>query len=80
MFKINPIDYKKLVKIFEKVGFIISRTSGDHIIMIKKGIHRPLVIPKKKQIPIFIILNNLKVAGISKEEYRLLFKKWRNSD
>lgn len=75
MSKITPISYKKLIKLFELAGFIESRTSGDHIIMRKKGIPRPLVIPKKKNIPVFIIFNNLRVARISKEEYKALSEK-----
>ena len=50
--KIVPIHYKTLVKIFELEGFIVKRTKGDHIIMTKAGIKRPLVIKSSpKQVP-----------------------------
>jgi len=42
--KITPIHYEVLIKIFELDGFIISRKKGDHIIMTKPEIKRPLVI------------------------------------
>lgn len=74
MSKIKPIHYKKLVLFFEKNGFIYDRTEGDHLIFIKKGVLRPIVIPMYSEIPIFIILNNLKSAQIDQMQYRIFFK------
>lgn len=74
--RITPIHYRKLAKVFEKKGFVHLRTEGDHLIYDKEGISRPVVIPKYKEIPEFIILNNLKIAGITRKEYfKLLSKK-----
>ena len=73
--RITPIHYRKLAKIFEKKGFELLRTEGDHLIYDKKGILRPVVIPKYKEVPEFIILNNLKTAGISRKEYFKLLNK-----
>ncbi len=60
-------------KIFERFllecGCEFKREKGDHKIYWKKGIKRPIVIPRYSALPTFIILNNLKVLGISKEEY-----------
>lgn len=75
MFKITPIHYKKLVRIFELEGFQYKRTKGDHLIYNKPGISRPIVIPKYKEIPVFVIKNNLSSAGISRERYIELLKK-----
>lgn len=75
MRKITPIHYKKLVRIFEIEGFQHKRTKGDHLIYSKPGISRPIVIPKYKEIPVFVIKNNLKSAGISRERYIELLKK-----
>lgn len=73
--KINPIDYKTLQKVFELSGFIHIRTKGDHLIFQKDNILRPVVIPKYKQVPIFIIKNNLRIAEISNEKYFKVLKK-----
>ena len=35
----------------------------------KRGILRPIVIPKYKNIPVFIIKNNLRSSGISRDSY-----------
>ncbi|KKQ34959.1 MAG: hypothetical protein US50_C0030G0016 [Candidatus Nomurabacteria bacterium GW2011_GWB1_37_5] len=67
--KISPVDYKKLAKIFEYCGFKLDRIEGDHLIYIKSGTKRPVVIPMYKNIPVFIIKNNIKTAGISREDY-----------
>lgn len=67
--KIATIHYKKLVRIFEKKGFVFDRQEGDHLIYVRTDIKRPIVIPTYKSVPVFIILNNLKTAGISRTEY-----------
>lgn len=72
--RITPVHYKKLAKVFEKIGFVHTRTKGDHLIYNKPGILRPIVIPLYKAIPEFIILKNLKTAGITRKEYLKLLK------
>jgi predicted RNA binding protein YcfA (HicA-like mRNA interferase family) len=67
--RITPISYKKLCKIFELEGFKLLRQKGDHLVYIKKGILRPVVIPRHENIPEFIIKNNLKDGRISRERY-----------
>lgn len=71
--KMNPVHYRLLIGIFEKVGFIYSRTKGDHMIFVKPGIIRALVIPMYENVPVFIIQNLLRTSGMTREEYfRLL--------
>jgi predicted RNA binding protein YcfA (HicA-like mRNA interferase family) len=50
-------------------GCVFKREKGDHRIYWKKDIQRPIVIPRDTSLPAFIILNNLRVLGISREEY-----------
>lgn len=68
--RITPIHYKKLVKVFEYLNFRLDRQEGDHLIYVKNGIKRPVVIPMYDDVPIFIIKNDLKSAGISRSEYQ----------
>lgn len=75
MSKIVPLDYKKLVKIFEIDGFKIVRQKGDHLILTKADVPRPLVIPMYKDVPVFVIKNNLNVAEITRERYFELLQK-----
>lgn len=69
MLKITPISFKRLVCIFEKVGFKYSRTKGDHLVYVKAGCARPLVIPKYEEVPVFIIKNLLRTSSIDREKY-----------
>ncbi len=73
--KISPVHYKKLVRVFEKKGFMFDRQAGDHLVYVRDDVKRPIVIPTYSQVPVFIILNDLKTAGISRKEYLALLKK-----
>ena len=65
----RPVSWRQMVSVFERLGFRIHRTKGDHIIMVKPGVHRPVVVPKYKAIGSDIILSNCRTAGISKAEF-----------
>jgi predicted RNA binding protein YcfA (HicA-like mRNA interferase family) len=67
--KFSPVSYKKLVEIFQAEGFVCVRTEGDHIVFTKAGVIRPVVIPKYAAVPVFIVKNNLKTGGISRDRY-----------
>ena len=73
MSHIAPVHFKKLVRVFELSGFVLDRREGDHLVYVKESAKRPVVIPTYKQVPVFIIKNNLRSARISREEnFRLL--------
>jgi predicted RNA binding protein YcfA (HicA-like mRNA interferase family) len=67
--KVNPVSYKRLVRVFEAEGFRCVREEGDHMVFTKSGVLRPVVIPKYAAVPVFIIKNNLRTAGVSRERY-----------
>jgi predicted RNA binding protein YcfA (HicA-like mRNA interferase family) len=67
--KISPIDWKDLAKFFESEGWVLNRIKGDHLVYIKEGLFRPVVIPKHKEIAVFIIVNNLNTAKISRDTF-----------
>jgi predicted RNA binding protein YcfA (HicA-like mRNA interferase family) len=67
--KISPVHYRKLLRVFEKAGFKVIREEGDHLILTKNGILRPVIIPKYSSVPVFIIKNNLRTGGLSRENY-----------
>jgi predicted RNA binding protein YcfA (HicA-like mRNA interferase family) len=56
-------------KIFEAAGCTYVRTQGDHLVYHYPGAKRPIVIPKYKEVPVFIIKNNMKIIGMSVEKY-----------
>jgi len=67
--RLTAIHWKKLVCIFKKAGFKEERQSGDHIILVKTGVLRPIVIPKQSELGIDIIKSNMRTAGMSREDY-----------
>jgi predicted RNA binding protein YcfA (HicA-like mRNA interferase family) len=71
--KIVPVDWRILEKIFLRAGFQFKRQEGSHRAYVKTGVARPVIIPTYTEIPVFIIRNNLKTAGLSRDDYfRLL--------
>lgn len=67
--KFSPLHYRRLVRVFEAEGFRLVREEGDHMIFTKAGIVRPVVIPKYSAVPVFIIKNNLRTAGMTRERF-----------
>jgi len=67
--KISPIPARKLMRVFERAGFSCVRIEGDHYVYTKDGVARPIVIPDWREIPVFIIKNNLRSANINRKEY-----------
>ncbi len=68
--RITPIHYRRLVKVFESDGFTLKRQKGDHLVLTKPRVKRPVVIKKgSKEVPVTHILTNLHTAGINRERY-----------
>ncbi len=68
--KITPIRYEILIKIFKRDGFIVKRKKGDHIIMTKAGIKRPLIIKTSpRSVPVTHIRTNMTTAGMTRERF-----------
>lgn len=67
--RLRPVSFKQLVRVFEADGFRLAREEGDHMVFTKPGVVRPIVIPRYASVPVFIIKNNLRSAGMSRERY-----------
>jgi predicted RNA binding protein YcfA (HicA-like mRNA interferase family) len=66
---IKPTTYQVQIKIFEAAGCQYLRTQGDHLVYAYPGATRPVVIPKYQEVPVFIIKNNMKVIGLTRDQY-----------
>ena len=64
----RPVDWKKLVSLCEGEGCVFDRERGDHYIMTKPGLARPIVIPKKKDLAEDITLSIGRTLGLSKKQ------------
>jgi predicted RNA binding protein YcfA (HicA-like mRNA interferase family) len=68
--KILPIHYSLLIRVFEHDGFSIRRRKGDHVIMTKQGINRPLMTKTSpKSVRVTHIRITMTTAGMSRERY-----------
>ncbi|HEY3855517.1 MAG TPA: type II toxin-antitoxin system HicA family toxin [Verrucomicrobiae bacterium] len=67
--RFTPQHWRKLEAVFLAAGFAFDRQEGSHRSYVKSGVPRPIVIPTYKEVPVFIIRNNLKTAGISRDQY-----------
>jgi predicted RNA binding protein YcfA (HicA-like mRNA interferase family) len=67
--RIVPIHYRRLVRVLQLEGFVLSRERGDHMVFTKPGVDRPAVVPRYDPLPVFIIKNILRTARISRERY-----------
>ena len=69
MAHLTPISWKRFEKFLLFVGCNLTRIKGDHRIYWRDGLQRPVVIPIEIDLPVFVIRNNLRILGISPEEY-----------
>lgn len=67
--RIVPVHWKILEKVFLLAGFRFVRQEGSHRSYVKEGVIRPVVIPTYDEVPVSIIRNNLKTAGIGRDQY-----------
>jgi predicted RNA binding protein YcfA (HicA-like mRNA interferase family) len=58
-----------LARVFEADGFRCIREEGDHMVFTKPGVIRPVIIPKYASVPVFIVKNNLRTSGMSRERH-----------
>lgn len=69
MGKIGSIHWRKFEKFLLSVGCEFKREKGDHRVYWKAGIARPIIVPRDTELPAFIVLNNLRVLSVSRNEY-----------
>lgn len=53
----------------------MDRQRGSHIVMVKDGVNRPVVIPKMNDVKVGIIRANMRTAGMTLEKYFELLEK-----
>lgn len=70
-----PIKRKKFERFLKFVGCKLKRIRGDHLIFDRVGLDRPIVITCDKEVPVFIIRNNLRTLKISPDEYLEILNK-----
>lgn len=67
--RLTPVDCNVLVRFFESRGYRRDRQKGSHLCLVKDGIARPIVIPMHDEVSVSVMLNNLRTAGIRRDEF-----------
>lgn len=71
----KSISWQDFEKFLFYVGCTYKRQKGDHKIYWRSDLKRPIVLPMYKNIPIFIIKNNIRLLGLTSKEYLVILKK-----
>lgn len=64
----RPLDWKDLRRLCEEEGCFFDRQKGDHYVMTKPGLKRPVVFPRKKDLREGIVLNVGRTLGLTREQ------------
>ncbi|MBO3842040.1 MAG: type II toxin-antitoxin system HicA family toxin [Candidatus Brockarchaeota archaeon] len=74
--RLPVVSGKDMVKLLSKQGFQIIRQKGDHVSLFKRVDNEPLlvIVPLKKEIKKGTLLNILRQARISREEFLKLIE------
>lgn len=64
----RPVSWQELRKVALRLGFIDSRQRGSHVMMVRAGTARPVVIPKQRELRPDVLHSNLRTMGIDREE------------
>lgn len=67
--RLNPINWQDFEDVLKKAGCRFDRQEGDHRIYKRDDLKRPIVLPMCGDLPVFIILNNLRTLGLSRDQY-----------
>ena len=63
-----------LNEVLEEEGFTVRRQKGDHIVMTRPGVKRPVVKTSPRKVPVTHIRTSMTTAGMSRERYFELLK------
>jgi predicted RNA binding protein YcfA (HicA-like mRNA interferase family) len=65
---VRAVKWRELVKVCEGEGCQFDRQRGDHYIMTKPGLSRPVVIPRKRDLKEDIVLSIAKTLGLTRKQ------------
>jgi predicted RNA binding protein YcfA (HicA-like mRNA interferase family) len=66
---VKRIAWQDLRDIFKLAGWVEARTKGDHLVMTKPGMVRPVVIKMDKDLGEDLVRSNMRTAGMDRAEF-----------
>ena len=67
MSKLPLLSWREVIKALNKIGFVVARQKGSHIILVKGD--RVVPVPRHDQIKRGLLLEIIAEAGMAKEEF-----------
>lgn len=74
MARLTPTSWREFEKFLLFLGCKFKHQKGSHRVYTRSGLKRPLVVPTYDEIPMFVIRNNLRILGMTAEEYSGILK------
>ena len=66
------VSWQELRDVCKLAGCVEARTKGDHLVMTRAGLARPVIIKMDKDMGEDIIRNNMRTLGLSRKEFERL--------
>jgi predicted RNA binding protein YcfA (HicA-like mRNA interferase family) len=74
---LTPIKRTRFEKFLVFLGCQLKRQKGDHLVYDRAGLKRPVILTTDREVPVFIIRNNLRTLAISVKEYLEIIRRVR---
>jgi len=71
---LRRISWQELRDVCKVAGCVESRIKGDHLIMTKPGIARPVIIKMDKDLGEDIVRSNMRTLGMSRQQFEAYLK------
>jgi predicted RNA binding protein YcfA (HicA-like mRNA interferase family) len=72
MSRLRPLPWRKLVCVFEQIGYRQAGQKGSHLKLEKPGVARPLIVPTYDEVGKDIITTLIRTAGITRDAFLTL--------
>jgi len=63
-----------MVAAFRRAGLRVDRQKGDHVVMEKEGLIRPVIVPLHDEVSKGVVSTNIRTAGLSPRQYLVYLK------
>lgn len=72
MAKVPLISSRECIRALQKIGFVVTRQTGSHIILRREDPAQTIVVPERREIPKGTLRNIIRDAGLTVDEFTAL--------
>jgi hypothetical protein len=69
---VKQVSWQELRDVCKLAGCVEARTKGDHLVMTRAGLARPVIIKMDKDIGEDIVRSNMRTLGLGRKEFERL--------